>query len=36
MIQDLSVEELVEGVESGRIPSETYDSFTEYIKGMEC
>ncbi len=34
-IQDMTVDELVEAVESGRVKSSTHNSFTEYIVAME-
>ena len=35
-VQDMTVDELVEAVESGKVPSCTYNSFTEYVKAMEA
>lgn len=35
-IQDMTVDELVEAVESGKVNSCTYNSFAEYVEAMEA
>ena len=34
-IKDMSPKEIVDAVESGKIESESFNSFAEYVRGME-